>query len=153
MLISFCNVCKMKYIKLNWISDGNLMFFGHAWKSIIFLAKSSETLDSNFCLQNGYKTGVLWKTILIHSRYNIKYVTIKSSAGEATVSDFDIEATNGVVHIVDHVFWFVMLLYHTSLFYRLYVVGNESVFSFNLADSSRLSCFVRPTLPARERKR
>lgn len=40
----------------------------------------------------------------MHSRYNIKYVTIKSSAGEATVSDFDIEATNGVVHIVDHVF-------------------------------------------------
>ena len=119
MLISFCNVCKMKYIKLNWISDGNLMFFGHAWKSIIFLAKSSETLDSNFCLQNGYKTGVLWKTILIHSRYNIKYVTIKSSAGEATVSDFDIEATNGVVHIVDHVFWFVMLLYHTSLFCQI----------------------------------
>jgi len=36
--------------------------------------------------------------------YNIKYVTIKSSAGEATVSDYDIEATNGVVHIVDHVF-------------------------------------------------
>jgi len=41
-------------------------------------------------------SGVQW--------YNIKYVTIKSSAGEATVSDFDIEATNGVVHIVDHVF-------------------------------------------------
>ena len=40
----------------------------------------------------------------MHSRYNIKYVTIKSSAGEATVSDFDIEAANGVVHIVDHVF-------------------------------------------------
>lgn len=83
------------------------------------LSKSSETLDSNFCLQNGYKTGVLWRTILIHSRYNIKYVTIKSSAGEATVSDFDIEATNGVVHIVDHVFWFVMLLYHTSLFCQI----------------------------------
>ena len=41
---------------------------------------------------------------LQHFRYNIKYITIKSSAGEATVSDYDIEATNGVVHIVDHVF-------------------------------------------------
>ena len=35
------------------------------------------------------------------------------------VSDFDIEATNGVVHIVDHVFWFVMLLYHISLFCQI----------------------------------
>merc|ERR1712215_252977 len=36
--------------------------------------------------------------------YNTKYVTIESSAGEATVTKFDIIATNEVVHIVDSVF-------------------------------------------------
>ena len=109
-------MCQMEWPQWPQREEKKLKCQGFNGEAFIKIIRNTR---SNFCLPNGCKTDVLWRTILIHSRYNIKYVTIKSSAGEATVSDFDIEATNGVVHIVDHVFWFVMLLYHTSLFCQI----------------------------------